>query len=627
MHTTDQYKSKQLIPAFPKKMFLYYFAVCLIPDLVLGPMLCFINEFTPSELLSLFTSPVLMGAFALFSLVIPFAYYRHCTKKLYLFDETPESTHELNMLSKQFTMFHMLYGLLNGGLVFFFIITTSHINGLTYDFPVIFLIAIGDTFLFALFPYILFMQTFEDHIYTLPFSRTYKSLPLVVRNTLVTCFSAMGLLFSTIAPLFAARNTETAPWTLFVTKMIPIGICAGTMAIADTFLLIKGISTRITDINDFTTKIAQRDYTYPLLRVRSRDEFGLLINDLNQFYVITKQLLQAITDSVSLSTGSAEDLSDTMEETSKSISQIVSHIDSVKLKIGNQAAGVNEAQQTVHKMVARIEDLGKSIIKETEGVSNSSAAVEEMVANIRSVSDILEKNAAAVDNLSKESATGRKKVEQSVEQAKTILEKSAGLLEASSIIQNIAAQTNLLAMNAAIEAAHAGNAGKGFAVVSDEIRKLAEQSNSQGKSITGQLKELQGAIANVSTGTNQVKEQFDIIFELAETVRNQEQVVMSAMQEQSAGNTQVLDSIQVIKETTGNVQSGSHELTAGGTQIATEMKVLSTVTEEINTAMNSMADGASAIVQSVQNVNTASAANRNNLKRISQEIGKFTVKK
>ncbi|MCK9168818.1 MAG: methyl-accepting chemotaxis protein [Treponema sp.] len=617
----------RIIPAFPKRMTVFYFIVCIFPVLVLGPILVFINEFSLSDLITVCTTPAVIIALLVFPVILPAVFYLYCTKKLYRFDGSKESVHSMNMLVKQFEVFHMLYGLLNGIISLLVIILGCRINGISFDLPVLFFTSVGNTFLFALFPYIIYMQTLEGHIYKLPFSSEYKSLPLVVRNTLVTFFSCSGLLFSTISPLFVSVNSRLAVWTLLVTKMLPIAVCAGVMAISDAYLLVRGINIRVKDINEFTTKLAKRDYTQEYLRVQSRDEFGLLINDLNQFYRITQTLLRAITDSVALSIGSAEDLSDNMTETSSSITQIVANIDSIKTRIVNQAAGVEEAQATAASMVERIQGLSGSIEKETEGVSDSSSAVEEMVANIRSVTEILRKNADAVNNLSTESENGRRKVEQSVEQAKTILEKSAGLLEASNIIQSIAEQTNLLAMNAAIEAAHAGEAGKGFAVVSDEIRKLAEQSNTQGKVISGQLQELQGAIANVSEGTIQVKKQFDIIFELADTVKNQEQVVMAAMQEQSEGSAQVLESIQVIKETTNTVQSGSEELTTGGKQVASEMGILSSVTEEISSAVNEMAQGAQTIIKSVEDVNTASSANKSNLQRISEEIGKFTVKK
>ena len=248
-----------------------------------------------------------------------------------------------------------------------------------------------------------------------------------------------------------------------------------------------------------------------------------------------------------------------------------------------------------------------------------------MVANIRSVTQILEKNSVSVNDLGQEAENGQKKINESTELAGTILERSAGLLEASSIIQNIAKQTNLLAMNAAIEAAHAGEAGRGFAVVADEIRKLAEQSNVQGQTITVQLKELQDAINNVANNTSDVQKQFGVIFNLTNVVREQETIIKTAMEEQSAGSTQVLNSISDIKDFSINVKNSSDMLLEGGKQIVQEMNLLSDATVEISNAMNEMVIGAEQVSKSVEVCNDSSAENTENIQHLDETVNKFTI--
>src|SRR5574344_117374 len=617
-------ENENLIPKLKKRTFVWFYLIFLAPAMVLNVILKLVASVNTAQLVSIWFTPVMTAGIAML-VIFPPLYYAYCTKQLYRYDGSEESIVATNKLTMRFEMISMGVGTAVGFIEPFFIFAAFRQKMIYCNYAVIYLASIGCTFIFALFSYINYMQTFEASLQKLPYRREFKSLPLVQRNVLVSFFSSCGFLCCSILPVFVKENQGMEPLALFVRKILPNAVFSGFFAIMDTYLLIRGINARINDITGFTAKLVERDYTQHHLHVHSRDEFGLLINDLNDFYAVTQNLLRKISDSVAVSTGSAEDLSDNMTETSSSITQIVANIDSVKTRIVNQAAGVEEAQATVKSMVERISELADSIERQASSVSDSSSAVEEMVANIRSVTDILTKNADAVNKLSLESESGRAKVEQSVDQAKVILEKSAGLLEASNIIQNIAEQTNLLAMNAAIEAAHAGEAGKGFAVVSDEIRKLAEQSNTQGKTITGQLQELQQAISNVSEGTKQVQSQFDVLFNLADTVKNQEQVVMNAMQEQSAGSTQVLESIKEIKETTTTVQSGSEELKTGGKPIESEMGILSNVTEAISGAMNEMSEGAQAIIKSVSDVNNASASNKENVRALSDEVGKFTL--
>ena len=146
-------------------------------------------------------------------------------------------------------------------------------------------------------------------------------------------------------------------------------------------------------------------------------------------------------------------------------------------------------------------------------------------------------------------------------------------------------------MNAAIEAAHAGEAGKGFAVVADEIRKLAEDSAAQGKKITATLKVLSGEIESLSFSAKTAEDKFNIIFSLAEQVKDMSTRLTDAMREQETGSKEVLIAIRNINSVTVEVKAGSEEMLKGGEGVAGEMHKLDELTRLITNSMNEMAAG------------------------------------
>jgi methyl-accepting chemotaxis protein len=397
------------------------------------------------------------------------------------------------------------------------------------------------------------------------------------------------------------------------------------MLILDSLVQSRGILRRINDLEDYTCIIAEKDYTHENMLIQSRDEFGMITDHFNDFYNVTNNLLCKIDDTVKISLTNADSLSDSMAETSRTVDNIIDNVTTVKNMFQSQASVVDKTSATVNEMIQKIDGLNKSVEVQVSGIANSSSAVEEMVANIRSVTKILETNSETVLALGNESENGRKKIDDSVKLAEVILQHSAGLLEASSIVQNIAAQTNLLAMNAAIEAAHAGESGKGFAVVADEIRKLAEQSNSQGKSITVKLKELLSVIENVVENAKDVQKQFEVIFDLTNSVRQQENIIKNAMDEQSEGSHQVLHSISEIHSSTEVVKNNSTILLDGGKAIVSGMENLANESNEIYNAISGIVSATDQIKGSVDRINEESEQNKISLSGVHNLVSEFKI--
>lgn len=269
--------------------------------------------------------------------------------------------------------------------------------------------------------------------------------------------------------------------------------------------------------------------------------------------------------------------------------------------------------------------MNRNIVNQAAAVEQSSAAIEEMVANIRSISAILEKNAATVSNLSTAANEGKNNIASSVLAAEKILKESEGLLEASNVIQNIAEQTNLLAMNAAIEAAHAGEAGRGFAVVANEIRKLAEDSNKQGKAISDNLEKLQDSIKEISQATHTASESFKTIYRLTDSVSSQEDVIKHAMEEQAAGSEQVLEAVKMMTETTENVKLGASAISDNNNEVKNNMSKMEIEIDNFNKVMNVVSKNAAEITSSISETKKSSDTNNVSVQTLATLVNKFTV--
>jgi methyl-accepting chemotaxis protein len=454
--------------------------------------------------------------------------------------------------------------------------------------------------------------SFTHYVSQLGETMFFINVPIVVGNTTTPWALMLGI----------PNDVITAPIYRMLLAGVLIAVLMLFLISAGAFFLAQSISNPLKRMVLVLNDIGEGDLT-KRLEAHSKDEIGDMTVSFNTTLDKILSLIVMIRKKAQSLSQTGTELSTNMNATAAAINEITANIQSLKTQVNNQSAGVGEADKAMEKISAGIGDLNAQIDKQAESVAQSSSAIEEMLANIQSVTNTLVKNTDNVRELAEASGIGRTGLEEVAADIQGIARESEGLLEINAVMENIASQTNLLSMNAAIEAAHAGEAGKGFAVVADEIRKLAESSGEQSKTISGVLKTIKESIDKITRSTNEVLNKFEAIDTGVKTVSDQEENIRNAMEEQGQGSKQILEAVGRLNEITGGVKESSQEMNMVSREVIATSQTLESITQEISNGMNEMAAGADQINAAVIQVNEISGRNKSDIDELIQEVHKF----
>ena len=355
------------------------------------------------------------------------------------------------------------------------------------------------------------------------------------------------------------------------------------------------------------------------------DDTGLLSHQLNKLLDRLQKMFRNITDQTNMVAESSRAVSSVLEGTVAAAEEMVASVAQINSNTSKNRQIVVSSRDSLNNMLNSLDRINSNVNTQAAYIEQTSSAMTEMIANIQSVNEVTSKAAALSETLKSVSNSGGQAVLNSITAVKDIEESSNEVNNLVQIIARILAATNMLAMNAAIEAAHAGDAGRGFAVVAEEVRNLADDSSSNLKTISENIRDV---IERVNRGVNLSETAGEALNEVSDKTNQTTQLmneVASAMQEQAAGANEVLNSINSLVEASASINKQSEEQQHNNEEMKDNLEKTVNAFSEVQSATAELELGNREILGGIEELKEVILKNEGVVAALQKELGGFRI--
>lgn len=355
------------------------------------------------------------------------------------------------------------------------------------------------------------------------------------------------------------------------------------------------------------------------------DDFGATSAEINKLIDYLIGIITQIRNQSNSISDKAKILLTTSEESSAGITELQTTFKNIDLKNDERDKLLETTHSNIEKLASDSNRISELVISQTEATEENASSITEMVANINSIEQMVNKSKVLSEKLSELSDVGNKEVSETFKIINEITKKSAQMAEVTDVIQGVASQTNLLAMNAAIEAAHAGVVGKGFAVVADEIRKLAESTSKSTKDINDMIKELVSSIEESSEKITHTSDAFMAINTSINDHLNLVETLSKATNEQSIVAQETVKATNKVSEQIVEINTLIKNQAEYSNNLESSVKEVVKISAQVNNALKESALVIEDFAKSIETVKQGATDNQTAIEAITNELSGFKL--